>query len=170
MFLQISGFGCFPGESSPCPCKTFPRGSVGQTPNPEPRPINNIRPHEKTRTIAGVRFKAKWQVCRGKNDDFWMIRSCFGRHACATWNVFRSCFRHCVILGTSVLVVLPRRKPRFCVCWLVRQHVFTVFRIKWPFGISVEVWVCGAAVLPCLCSRWGGGALGQNGSFTEVER
>ena len=54
------------------------------------------------------------------------------------------------------LVVLPRREQGFAFDGLiVRQHVFTVLQIKWPFWISVEVWVCGASVLPCLCSLWG---------------
>ena len=41
------------------------------------------------------------------------------------------------------LVVLPRREQGFAFDGLiVRQHVFTFLQIKWPFWISVEVWVC----------------------------
>ena len=74
-----------------------------------------------------------------------------------------------ISLKLVFLVILPRRKQGFALDGLiVRQHVLTVFWGKWPFWFSVEVWVCGASVLPCLCSLRG--ALGQNGSFTEVKR
>ena len=56
-------------------------------------------------------------------------------------------------LELLILVFSPRRKQGFAFDgFIVRQHVFAVFRIKWRFWISVDVWVCGASVLPCLCS------------------
>ena len=56
------------------------------------------------------------------------------------------------------LVFLPRRKQGFAFDgFIFRQHVFTVFLIKWLFWISVDAWVCEASVLPRLCSLlWGG--------------
>ena len=48
---------------------------------------------------------------------------CFGRQPCATAQVVGASFLHRFIYGTRFLVALPR---------------------------TVEVWVCGASVLPCL--------------------
>ena len=54
------------------------------------------------------------------------------------------------------LVALPQQKHDVAFDGLVvGQHVFKVFRRKWPFRISGEVWGFGALVLPSLCSLEG---------------
>ena len=128
-----------------------------------------VTPRETTHAIARAFLKAKLQFYRDTMLISGLSVLVLERHPRATSKVFGACFRHCFISETSILVVLPQQKHYFAFDGLiVGQHVFKVFRRKWPFRISGEVWGFGASAWPSLCSLEG--RSGKKCSFTGDKR
>ena len=76
-------------------------------------------------SIAGLLFRAKLRFCRGQNHEF-----CFSALRTGSFFFIASS------LEVAFWSVLPRRTQGLAFDGTsVRQHVFTVFRIKWLFDL-----------------------------------
>ena len=104
-------------------------------------------PYETTRAIAVVLF---WE----EFGCFVEVKRCnySGLAVLVSAQVVGPSFPHRCIFGTSFFW-------RFCrgenTVLHLMARVSASIKIKWLLWMSVEAWVCGASVLPCLFCLWG---------------